>query len=572
MKPTALSLILLCMMASAGWADLWDDLAAYEMDGRPDAPPVKVEALIVDRPADAHGPIEQKLIAIMTSTNATQHAKWFACRMLQSVGTEACVLVLKQQLGDRVMSDYARLALERMTESKAAEAALIDALETASDDLKIGILGSLGTRRSQDAVKVIVPLVKSDNAALASAALAALGQIGGPEATAAIGVAKDRPELARARQDALLRCTDTISPEALESLIHEATTFGARVGAFTALIDRDADRARAALVEALKAENDPVRFALIRAAMESGDKAIRDTVVAGLGTAGKADQHVTVGAIKDLRLNMYEKDVIALLGKANDAQLRDAVYHALAVIGGEASYAPLFKAYQETPGDAVMLAISRLPVPAIDAELLNTLENDADMAKRLATLEPLSLRLPEGAVALMNRLAGTGQPDELREAVYATLEKIGDYETCRVFAAAIVEGGDWRRTAQHALKRLGHRMGFGDDIWREAFYPALESAPNDEAREALLAIVDGVAGNESLRYLENILVQDAHPLREAALRAMARWPKFEAGQAWLTILEKGMARSETLADDWRRTLEFVKAERASLRILAPRPQ
>jgi hypothetical protein len=147
----------------------------------------------------------------------------------------------------------------------------------------------------------------------------------------------------------------------------------------------------------------------------------------------------------------------------------------------------------------------------------------------------------------MNRLAGAGQPEELRKAVYATLEKIGDYATCRVFAAAIVEGGDWRRTAQHALKRLGHRMGQGDAIWREAFHPALESAPNDEAREALLAIVDGLAGRESLRYLEQILVQDAHPLRAAALRAMARWPQFDAGRTWLTILAKGPRSDEAIA-------------------------
>jgi multidrug resistance efflux pump len=37
-----------------------------------------------------------------------------------------------------------------------------------------------------------------------------------------------------------------------------------------------------------------------------------------------------------------------------------------------------------------------------------------------------------------------------------------------------------------------------------------------------------------------------------------------------TILEKEMKRSETLANDWRRTIEFVKTEKASLRVLAPR--
>ena len=67
-------------------------------------------------------PVEDALIKIVASKTSTPEARWFCCRMLQRVGTEKCVGTLVTLLGDKQMSHYARLTLERMTDSSSAGA------------------------------------------------------------------------------------------------------------------------------------------------------------------------------------------------------------------------------------------------------------------------------------------------------------------------------------------------------------------------------------------------------------------------------------------------------------------
>ena len=279
--------------------------------------------------------------------------------------------------------------------------------------------------------------------------------------------------------------------------------------------------------------------------MASGDPQMRDLIVADLEHALPSDQLVIMGAIEDLKLALYEKEVITLLAQSS-AEVRDAAIYTLAAIGGVESFRPLYDVYCEDPGKAITFAISRLPVPSIDAELLQTVAEDTDMDKRLAAMPPLMLRNPDGAIELFNRLAGQEQPEVLREAAYKTLESIGDIESCKVFVDAVVLDDAWRRPSQASLKRLCVSLGKGDDIWREAFKPALDSAPDDEAREALLAVLDGAACDGALSYLKKIIGDPENTLRGAAIRALARWPEFGAGGAWLDLIATEGATPEII--------------------------
>ena len=743
------------MVGLAG-ADVWDELAQFTASDAADSPPVQVEKLIVQTPAAEMGSVEDRLIAVVESTNATQEAKWFSCRMLQRVGTEKCVPVLAGLLGDETMSHYARLTLESMKTSEAAGKALLTSLKAAPDALKIGIMGSLSVRGDKEAVRAIAKYVDSDNIALAKAATEALGRLGGKKAVSVIRKAHAKQAkrsvepaetLARAKvirdpgtlcrlqhtgrspmgegcvtsegkpgwkgeyfngstcdgDPVLVRCdeeilfdwdmgspderiqpddftvrwTGTVTPpesrvytlfadaddqisiavdgvplvtiskegfkreaqvtlEAgtayavevtfgeltghariklawdclsgeqqalvacklatvvpvaqqgslltagdaaresdLHTLMMEGRNPGVRTGAYIQLAAADPKRARNALLESLKKVDDPARPALLRAAMEVGDVLTRDTLIADLQSVPPSDQRVFLAAIEDLELKEYEQEVIALLPNV-DGKLRDAVLYTLATIGGPDSFDPLYAAYQANAGAAVTFAISRLPVPSIDAELMRTVAGDADMDKRLAAITPLMLRTPDGAIDLFNRLAGPEQPGALRKAVYKTLESVGDVESCKVFVAAAVQNDAWRRPAQTGLKRLCLSLGKGDDIWRDAFKPGLDSAADDEAREALLAVLDGAACGGSLSYLRAIVKDPNNALRPAAMRSLARWPQFDAGDVWLDVVavdgstpediaaaQKGivrvLSRNEIRADSNRKVTLAMKA-------------
>ena len=102
------------------------------------------------------------------------------------IGSEACVPVLKPMLTkDEKSADWARYALEGIP-GDAVDKALIRAAADTSGRARIGILNSLGNRKSKAAVKTLARFTKNRDKAVASAAIAALGQIGGDDATDAV--------------------------------------------------------------------------------------------------------------------------------------------------------------------------------------------------------------------------------------------------------------------------------------------------------------------------------------------------------------------------------------------------
>src|SRR5271157_913273 len=126
-------------------------------------------------------------IAETLASNATPAVKEFLCRQISTLATEKEVPVLasllRAPLGgpEAEVADAARGALQVIS-GPAADAALLDALGKTRGSVKLGIVESLGERRTSQAVGALAPLLNDADAAMASAAAAALGKIGGAEA------------------------------------------------------------------------------------------------------------------------------------------------------------------------------------------------------------------------------------------------------------------------------------------------------------------------------------------------------------------------------------------------------
>ena len=134
--------------------------------------------------AAARKEIEAALIDVLNS-DASRNGKDYVCRKLKIIGTDASVSALTAMLGDKHHSHMARFALQSIP-GDAASKALVDALGTVSDDLKVGMIGSLGARGENSAVAPISKLLESDNAQLATAAANALGAIRTADAVTAL--------------------------------------------------------------------------------------------------------------------------------------------------------------------------------------------------------------------------------------------------------------------------------------------------------------------------------------------------------------------------------------------------
>lgn len=159
--------------------------------------------------ADVRRDLEERLIATLQS-DASRDAKDYVCRKLAIVGTVAAVPALESLLGDTDHSHMARFALERMPAPEAAQA-LRDAAAKASNELKVGIISSLGSRRDAAAIPVLKGMLTGSDPSVARAATLALGAIGGVDAASVLQAAAtsaegDKPVII----DALLACAETL--------------------------------------------------------------------------------------------------------------------------------------------------------------------------------------------------------------------------------------------------------------------------------------------------------------------------------------------------------------------------
>jgi HEAT repeat protein len=127
---------------------------------------------------------EGELIRVLQS-DAPLAEKAITCKRLAVWGTPAAVPALAPLLESRDLNSWARIALEAIPGS-AADKALRDALDKTQGRLLVGVINSIGVRRDAKAVKPLVAKLNGGDADVAAAAAAALGRIGGSDASKAL--------------------------------------------------------------------------------------------------------------------------------------------------------------------------------------------------------------------------------------------------------------------------------------------------------------------------------------------------------------------------------------------------
>jgi HEAT repeat protein len=171
------------------------------------------EAVVATHGDDAaRGELESRLAAVL-KTDVSRDAKDFVCRKLRVIGTAASVPTLAALLADAELSHMARYALERIPAPEAAQA-MRDALPTLDDELKVGVMGSLGVRQDAASVPLLAKQLSNANTAVARSAALALGAIRDSAAADALaGGQADNGEVRMAVTDASLACAESLLAE-----------------------------------------------------------------------------------------------------------------------------------------------------------------------------------------------------------------------------------------------------------------------------------------------------------------------------------------------------------------------
>jgi HEAT repeat protein len=541
MRSMTLSMLFLALAAAPAFLSAAepDRLAKLEADLKAaagyefgkDAGPlerIEREANELSRDPDQGRAVEKLLLQALASAS-TRDAKDFLCRELRTIATvrtSPAVLPLAEMLADPQLSHLARYVLEPL-EDPAADAALRAALGKTSGKIQAGILGTLGRRQSVESVLDVAKLLGSEDIAVAEAAAAALGMIGGEAAAKALEDARPRAKDAVKPwiDDALLACAGSFlkkgekAPAAriYESFLAPGTVRDLRVGALRGLAAAQGDEAIPRVVAAIRDPDARLAACAIDVARTMKSPA-----------AGKEFSKTFDSLTPDMQeLLVSALPVASVLqaAKSEHRGVRAAAFEALGRIGDAAYVLPLLLQTAAEARDRVQAAarasLLGLPGSEIDGALERNLGQGRPQV-RIEAIRALAGRQAKPSYGRIRELAHDGDGSVRAEAIGALgrIAEVKEIETLAKLALDPRDPAD-RPAIEGALETAFRR---NPDREKQAgpVLAAFAGAPA-EAKPALVRLLGKAATAKALEAVRASLAE-AGPVREAALKALAEWP------------------------------------------------
>jgi len=543
MNRIALTVAVLALAASPATADLWSDLAAYEYGDESNAGEA-VEKLLQDTPVGEYGRLEKGLIGVVARGDATETGKAIACRMLQQVGTEACIPAVSALLGDEVLSHYARLVLERLKSAK-ADAAMRDALARAPASAAIGLLGSLGERRDAETVPAAATLARSEKTEVAAAAIQALGEIGGSQAAEALASLKPERVLVPVHMQAMVDCASTLpAPEAValcETVL--AGDYGpARIAALRALASADGAKAAPRIAKAVRGDDTMLRMGALGIVAETRGEALTRAMLDLLADLPPERQAGLVRAL-GTRGDKAALEPLTKLIASPDVPLRDAAVTAVARLG-DAGTVPVLLGMADTDDlrARVAEAIARMTADGIDEALARALD-DRGLQKAA-----IAAGIARGATAVVPGLLRLVKADDaaVRQDAWAGVAALATADHMADVMKALVDAKDEgeRARAADAVRKIVSRAEDKPACFK-AIAAHYDNVP-DATKGVILELGTASGDAQALELQRQALASGNKDLRDRAVRALAAWPNASAADDLLRLAKDAPEKVDRL--------------------------
>ena len=571
--------VLLVLAVGLGPVAAWSDdaldaalkaVAAYEF-GQSREPLSVVADAVRDSKDDSatRDALERALVSILRS-KTTRDGKDFACRQLALIGTDKTVPTLAGMLGPKDTSDMARYALERIP-GAAADKALLAALGRCSGGVKVGVINSLGARRCQAAVSKLGPLTVSRDAAIAQAAIDALGRIANADATRALAKVKNRApaSLHPVWADAYLLCADKLV--ALDEGDKAADMYAG-------LLEDDLARIRVAAFMGFVAASPADGLPKVVAALQGDDVALREAAsICVRNMKGAAATQAFVDVLPGLAASSQALVLTALADRGDaaavDAATRAASSDAPAVriaalaavgkLGNASSVSVLVEAAVASKKDAQRTARNSLDTlrgDEVDAAMVAYLKKCGPQA-RAEVVRSLAVRNARTTVPAILEAAIDEAPGVRAEA-FEALGALALPDRLPGLVDLLINETEAkpRKEAERAVVAVAKRIPEQDQR-AEAVLAVLKKARKAEAKASLYTVLGELGDPHGLKPVAKAARRGRATTKDAAVRALANWPNIEAIDDLVRIA--GRAR-----DDTHRTL----ALRGLLRLLAMKSQ
>jgi HEAT repeat protein len=573
-KNTLILGVVFCALAAIcpGYAQDLDQsigaLKAYKFgDSRTGIVPLEELALKAQNDGPLRVKLEEQFIEVLKS-DASVEAKRFVCRQLGAMGTAKSVDTLAGLIADEQLADYALRALVSIPD-KASLAALVKAIVEGPQTQKVNIVNAIARTKSPDAVAPLVALMGDTDQALAQAATAALGSIGGKGCTEllkALKAANGGGDTVLA--DACLQCGQWAPASKKDEALDIYTTLygGAQPGyvraaALTGLVRLEPAKAQELVMDAL-GDSDPALVLVASSFIRElpGEEATK----AFAGMLPNADKERKILIIDALahRKEAGALDAVVAEAKGSDPAVQLIALNALGVLGTPDTAAMLLELAATSDGDVQRTArnsIKTIPGRKTDVAILKAAQEGTG-AVRLEAISALAARGAVKTTPALLELANSGDAAVETEALKALRVLAGEDDMGTLISLLTsASADDKRKNVAQAIVELSGRIA--DDGAKSAQpIKALATASDDATKASIIMMLGRIGTEDALTVVRDNVKSQTPALKLAAVQALADWPS-AAPMDDLKALATDMSNAETHGAAFAGYVRLLRADK-----------
>ncbi len=500
--------------------------------------------------------IEARLVEFLQS-DATLDSKQKICRRLSIIGTEQSAEVLGDMLTKPATSDMARYALERIPGEK-IDKVLRAALENTAGKVRVGIINTIGERRDEKAVDELAKEAKSQDPMVSTAAMVALGKIGGERAARILDDVKShvRPKEHRVWADAYLMCADSLLPggkkdeagDIYQQLYSEDEPLPIRIAALRGLMHVEgSDEAVKLISEVLKDDSRQMRSAAISLSKDIRGKAMTNSLAGVFGELS-ADKKVQLLAALGRRGDKAALSTVKQATNSKEERVRIAAIEALSMLGDGSTVELLANLAASKSGDeqeAAREALYRLRGYDVNQKILSSIKSSSDDVKIELIRSVGKRNMTEGADELLATAKSSGatvQRESLR-----VLREVGGKAQIEKLAQMLVDADDERqlKAVEGTLVAISLKSD-ATEAGTQAIRSRLDSVEDTAVKCSMLRVLGKLGEDDAIGVIKNALDSDDAEIKDTAIRVLAEWPNATPAETVIKLAKDAPKQTQRL--------------------------
>lgn len=478
--------------------------------------------------AEALAVIEKQLLGQLRG-RASAGLTDFICRQLSLIGSEQAVDVLIPMLTNPKVADMARYALERIPGAQVDQKLRSSLSQVPDVATRVGIVATLGVRRDTKAVSSLAEYLSQDNAQLATAAAAALGRIGTPEAGKALMEHKDKvsAQVQQRLLDALLSCAENLldqdkraeAAKLYEGLSQQENSRVIRIGALRGLAEAKPEELGALIVSVLEREDrdlTPTALSLVARLDNAGQISQVGEKMSGLSGADQVRMLASMSQAAHPAALPYVKKA----ARSRDMSVRDGALRAIAVLGDVSCVQILANAATNSQTQRTAReSLYRVSGPGVDDEIVRLIKDSDEEAIQVELIQSVSARGIDTAVPVLFS-AAQSRSRLVQRAAFKALATVGRPQDIPQLSTMLMARP--QKAIEDALVALAAAHDQADEVAASLLRQA--DSASETAKQSVLKVMVRLGDDRGLQFVKQQVLSSNQRTRTEAVRALSNWP------------------------------------------------